>query len=376
MALTTTDITMPHTKPEQTLKSLILLRRRLQAAPGMVWLVVVPLLVFLLCQVCQLLSLPSRSNTTLLLHPKIEASLVKFSMTPASVGDVYPSSRLQDLERQVTERYLHVQLMLTASSGSLHPARGPTLADVGTLQDLRTFQPLLTPREKAHLLYLFELFSSACQDNYLTFFLLASSLVGSIRHHGVIPWSDVSIQIGMDAGEEVRILKVLDNMEGTSLMWPNPYSWTLRLKDFRPDPPDLARMPYLHIQLYHHNDTHLWADTWGSKRLFTTAKEHVFPLVMRPFEGQLTFTPCDPHAVLGRGELEDCLAVEEDFEEGVWRKAGLVQCDLLAQVFPFVGRRVAMTAQSTLEQVLVNGTLLSSVLVDSGHCGLDSHRHS
>ena len=352
--------------------------RRKVGTLGCVWLLIVPLMVFSLCLLLHLHHyLPPLANTTLLrrstlchaLSASLYSKLTNLYTPVAPMEHVNPVSRLLYWERKTTDNYLRVQLALAESSGSLATPRGPPLADVGTLKDLRTFQPLLTPREKAQLLYAFELFSAVCQNNNLRFFLANNSLLGSLRHHGVIPWSDVSITVSMRAEDQALVRKVLDSREDVTLMWSNPYAWSLRLRHTRPDPPDLLRMTYISIQFYRENSTHLWAETWGNKRLFTAAKERVFPLALRPFEGQLVPVPCDVSSVMEQGDAEQCRAVLEDEEEMVFRDAGLLPCSVLSKVFPFVGRRLAMAPGRTVEQVLVNGTLLYTALVETGWAG-------
>ncbi|XP_076462677.1 uncharacterized protein LOC143295022 [Babylonia areolata] len=385
---------------------------------GCAWLVVIPLLVFLLCQVYQLqLAIRCPSSSSSSRHdPSLQSCLQLFmssslthTTTTTNVSSSLSSSssssssssgddneelgarssvaRLYELEQSVTERYLHVHLALAASSGRLHlggvaSAGGkqdpPLLTDVGTLRELRSFQPLLTPREKSHLLYLFQLFTEACESHGLTFFLLGDSLVGSLRHHGLTPWRDVSVTVGMGSERQVEVREVLEGVEGVWLLWPNPHSWSLRLRDVRPDPPSLSRMTYILIHFFRQNDTHVWVDTPGAaeksedqgqdlhrRRLFTADRHRVFPLSSRPFEGRMTPVPCDVTSVLSPAELRQCRGVVEDEEEGRLVDGGPLPCEVLSRVFPFVSRRVAVTsAGSRLEQVAVNGSLLDTVLVD------------
>ncbi|XP_070194481.1 uncharacterized protein [Littorina saxatilis] len=342
--------------------------RRLRSV-GCRWLVLLPLLAFALW-----LYLCIQHNPMPVAHAVYQEGLalqssvlVQSNEGPSDLSTLRSdgSLSLQDFERQVTDNYLRVQLALAVSAGSLITPGGPPFADVGTLRDLRTFQPLLTAAEKARLLYAFHLFSAACVAHGLTFFLLESSLVGSLRHHGVIPWSDVSVKVAMRVEDQPRVIEVLGGTGDMTLVWSNPYSWSLRLPDSIPDPPRVSRNIYLAIHFYHNNHTHLWAPTWGDKRIFTAEKQRVFPLAYRPFEGRLVPVPCDVSSVLGPGAVRQCRAVLEDEEDMEFRDAGMLPCRVLSRVFPFVARRVPMTSRSTVEQVSVNTSLLYSVLVDN-----------
>nr|KAG5698311.1 hypothetical protein BaRGS_017013 [Batillaria attramentaria] len=274
-------------------------------------------------------------------------------------------ARLRHYEGRVMDSYVRVQLAVAESSGTTTLSDGPALVDVGTLRDLRSFRPLLTAREKARLLYVFDMFDTACQLSRLSYFLLDTSLVGSVRHHGIVPWTDFTISVGMRREDQGHVLHVLDNLAGLTLIWPNPYEWSLRLRDTKPDPPDLVRGTFVHIHFYRENSTHIWGETWGAKRTFTAPRERVFPLVSRPFEGRLVPAPCDVTAVVGE-EVGVCRVMAEDEWEMEWRDAGHVPCAVLSQVFPFVTRRVNTTSRFVTEQMYVNGTLLYSLDVQPG----------
>ncbi|KAL8606381.1 hypothetical protein ACOMHN_020535 [Nucella lapillus] len=380
---------------------------RSYGALGCVWLVVLPTLLFLLCQLCQTQLKPHHPRSPPLLpssmdflisrvggyHPKVTkvSPSVSSNQESFSSSKLYhlehkvtnkafqpdsddqenvPSSRLYELERKVREDYLYIRLALAASSGSFRHTQTQgtlSLGEVQTLQNLRTFQPLLTPREKAHLLYLLELFSNACQTHSLAFFLLENSLQGSVRHHGMVPWKDVSVTVGMSKDQQKVAREVLQGVEGVILMWPDPNRWSLRLHDTRPEPPTFSRMTYIVIQFFQQNSTHVWAqDSWNNRRLFTADLHRVFPLALRPFEGHMMPVPCDVTSVLddARDVLRQCRVVVEDLHEAEFRDAESLPCDVLARVFPFVTRREEVTSQSVLEHVMVNDTLVSSAMAE------------
>lgn len=275
-------------------------------------------------------------------------------------------ARLYWHERHVTDWYLRVQLTLGFSPRSLPTPPSLPLQPSTEVSAPRTFQPLLSPRERARLRYALELFSAACRLADLTYFLLDSSLVGSLRHHGVVPWHDVSVVVAMPFKQQELALLVLESVQGATLFWPNPYSWSFRLKDVRPDPPDLVRMTYIDIRFYRENVTHLWGLTWGDHHTFLTPRQRVFPLRTRPFEDLQVPVPCDPGAVLHDDALSLCHMMLEDPEKALRHEAGTVPCDTLQRVFPFVTRHVPLTSSTALEELRVNGSLLYSIELETG----------
>ena len=53
---------------------------------------------------------------------------------------------------------------------------------------IKTFRPIMTPEEKDKLRKLLEVFLLAVKKINLTYFMYGGTLLGSYRHHGMIPW--------------------------------------------------------------------------------------------------------------------------------------------------------------------------------------------
>lgn len=57
-----------------------------------------------------------------------------------------------------------------------------------------------------------ELISNICNKNNITFFLLAGSTLGAIRHQGFIPWDD-DIDIGMTLGNVMKFNNIISKYD-------------------------------------------------------------------------------------------------------------------------------------------------------------------
>ncbi|GFO24459.1 lipopolysaccharide cholinephosphotransferase licd [Plakobranchus ocellatus] len=207
------------------------------------------------------------------------------------------------------------------------------------LRVLNTFKPILTPVEGAQLIFALETFVKACREAGLTFFILEASLMGVIRHHGLIPWDD-DIDIVMRASEWPKIRNVLGNIDGFELFTPRDSQWKFYAKDARSFPDKPFKFPNLDIFFFGEDDTHIWALTKGLKHDLVYKKSDIFPLNWRPFEHLMVPVPCNLDLVVHKAHDKNvCITPEYIHKTNERFYLGgktAIDCKLLHGVYPFV----------------------------------------
>ena len=84
------------------------------------------------------------------------------------------------------------------------------------------FKPIMTVNERVDLLSTMETFVRVCEMENVTYFLFEGTLLGSYRHHGVIPWDD-DLDVAMDGSDWRRIYSVFSRVNGYELYAPGDY---------------------------------------------------------------------------------------------------------------------------------------------------------
>ncbi|CAG5134667.1 unnamed protein product [Candidula unifasciata] len=221
------------------------------------------------------------------------------------------------------------------------------------------FKPRLEPKTVILIIKILKAFDSVMNKRGLEYLLYSGTLLGSYRHHGIIPWDD-----DIDVVVPLKVSAVLHHA----------------LKDLEPEYSYIARSipcwklfsayghsfadykwkwPFVDIFFYDKNDTHIWTMHSKVTDRFIMPLNIVLPVRRRPFMGLLLPGPHNPSAVLARRyDINVC-------HTGYWihkleldnEKIYQVPCSLLHSRFPLVRRKFINGGCN--ETLVQNGRVLS-----------------
>lgn len=165
---------------------------------------------------------------------------------------------------------------------------------------LSSFQPGLSHDERQIMFMLFQTFVRACAKFNVTFFLYGGSLLGSYRHHDIIPWDDdIDVMLNTSQRDSLR-LALSFSRDQFDLYCPAGQRWkfswikssTLSHKSFR--------WPYIDVFFFSENVTHIFDQSPEYRNTFAYPKEDIFPLRFHPFAGAMLPVPCKIKSVVER----------------------------------------------------------------------------
>ncbi|XP_059145200.1 uncharacterized protein LOC131932324 [Physella acuta] len=232
----------------------------------------------------------------------------------------------------------------------LHPFNLLSHLKVTPVPDLSHLAPLPTvPPDKSHLFgqtlskkdvsmiteLLFN-FDRIMKNASVTYFLYKGSLLGSYRHHGIIPWDDdLDILVSITDKERLKLVfmnQTIYNID-TSTMRYKVYH-----KEGNPIKKHHWKSPFLDVSFYNETTKTIWDVTLPSQLPYP--KSIIFPLTERPLLGGLYPSPKDPLRVLQANyNIDNCYTGNYNHTGEVRRNAssiGTVPCSALIGTVPFV----------------------------------------
>ena len=226
------------------------------------------------------------------------------------------------------------------------------------------FTSPLSAADKIMLMDTLKTFMRALESENLTYFIVSGSLIGSFRHHGMVPWDDdIDVFVrSTDADSVERVLTAsgpdyalfarrCGNIRVMDMLLPCHWKFFPRQGHVVIHRP--YRTPYVDLFLYDENQTHVW----NTSPFFPDevwSKSHVFPLHRRLFEGLMIPTPCDTGALMTVNyDITTCRARQFShfFDMHMIFSPISVPCERLFSVFPFV-RRFPANGSGFVEEVL------------------------
>ncbi|XP_025076719.1 uncharacterized protein LOC112553593 [Pomacea canaliculata] len=238
-------------------------------------------------------------------------------------------------------------------------------------KSLKLFQPTVSQQDVYIMQEIVATFSIVMTEASLTFFLYSGSLLGSWRHHGLMPWDD-DLDVVVPSWQRDAVKQVLNGLKPHFLL---DVKQGVRWKFFSARSHSITRVtwkwPFLDISFYVENRTHMWDQDLFS-RDFIFNKEDVFPLSERPFMDMMLPAPRNTKAVLSTTyNVSECASgwFNHREEYRITGELKSVPCEQLQQVFPFVRRQAAVGGHGGCRESLVlNGNVLAWVVLSGVQC--------
>ncbi|KAK6982292.1 hypothetical protein BgiMline_017665 [Biomphalaria glabrata] len=168
------------------------------------------------------------------------------------------------------------------------------------------FLPLLNEEKKRRLVQTYLVLSDALNRRGVQFFLRAGTLIGVLRHRGLIPWDD-DMDIAIHVKDWMTVREVLSCIEGYVLKVDPIMHWKFFV--------NTSWYPFIDIFFYTGNDEYVWAITDYTRRTMVLEISHVFPLSTGVFEGIEVPTPKDTEIILRKQyDLDTCVSRSSNHE--------------------------------------------------------------
>ena len=252
--------------------------------------------------------------------------------------------------------------------------------DVNPVSPFLSHDPM-NSNERQLMMDTFSLLIDVFDSANVTYFMYGGTLIGSLRHHGIIPWDDdIDIIIAAENRSAVRsiLYKLYPKFE---LYTPRDDQKSMLQWKFYSSsgsntawPPKNYRYPYVDIFFFEQNATHIWdLEPEYHASGFVWPKSSVFPLVRRPFGSLSVPAPCDAFGFVSTnyaGAAEMACAspgYNHRTDRHVSFGSQVLPCSHLWHVFPFVFRTKSADGE-IVETLKIGNWTLQSHMVPADVC--------
>lgn len=211
------------------------------------------------------------------------------------------------------------------------------------------------------------IFDSVLTDNRIDYMLYGGTLIGSYRHHGLVPWDDdMDVLVPLTVKDSLQ--RAFTHIRQEYILNQDSDScWKLFSVLSDPISGCNWRWPYLDIFFYAENRTHIWDVSPKYTYNFSYPKTIIFPLRRRPFMNLTLRAPHNPGAVIDANY--DIRLCKSGAWIHRWERQGhelTVPCSLLFSKFAFV-RRVFMNGGCN-ETLVQNKAIISNFFDEGINC--------
>ena len=233
------------------------------------------------------------------------------------------------------------------------------------------FRETISQHERDLFKSLLMTFGDLAEGANVTYFLADGSMIGSVRHHGMIPWDD-DLDIGVLRSDEHKLRQMFGRLPANVQYFQSSFRWKMCFKD-RP------RVTFGHGWTFPTLDIGFYVTSggqmWDDDQMFKTPKMNldvVYPLIRRPFMGLMVPAPHLPHKYIEINLKSDVMTLcassrfshrQAFFTDPYLRRT--IRCAALWSLYPFVNRTIIKDLHGSHlvnETLVFNGKILSSLI--------------
>lgn len=253
----------------------------------------------------------------------------------------------------------------TTSSSTFQPGLSSKdlkkLREYGKKNLYQKFKPQFSESERQQVITAMKVLTDTLDSANITYFLYGGSLIGSWRHHDIIPWDDdLDIIVNISSWEAIEALR----FSGYTLNIQTLNRYKFYSNDAKPIPGYFWSWPYIDICFFGDNGTHLYDMDPGFSKSFVYDKADVLPLVRRPFAGLKLYAPKNTEKVIKQNyNALECQTRSYDHRRQRSipnSNITVVDCTILYRLYPFVIRDKSTPGK---ENLYLDHKLINSVQV-------------
>jgi len=230
--------------------------------------------------------------------------------------------------------------------------------------ETRPFRNGLTSSERATLLAIFGAVTDALRGGNVTFWIDGGTLLGSYRHHNLIPWDD-DVDLVFRRSQMRQARRAIESLAPEYRLYTEndgpdsaEHSWRVFPSTAGvPVPGKRFRFPAVDLIFYGENATYVWIDPYNVFLYNIWHRTTVFPLHLRPFDGYWVPSPCDVETYLmswyGPRAMDECMSRKVTHRTFTDHIPIYVPCSKLLRGIPVVKRK--HNGNGSVTETLVRG---------------------
>lgn len=218
-----------------------------------------------------------------------------------------------------------------------------------TSNKTRMFKSQLNPRERATLLTMFGVVTNALRASNVTFWMDGGTLLGSYRHHNLIPWDD-DVDLVLRQSHKPQARRAINALAPAYQLFVEmgaagscELAWRVFATNASvPVTRKQYRFPTLDLHFYAQNASHVWLQPHNLWWNLVWRRSTVFPLYLRPFNRYWAPAPCNSSGYLikeyGPQVTDVCRSPRMSHRNDIGQRQISMPCRMLRGV-PIVNRK-------------------------------------